>query len=132
LQVWHRIIASCYTYQAASPPSPEPLTRICFILGREEFAPGGKPYRFYHYVHLDSGGWFGFTKEGQEFTLRFSGMESVEVTIRGHHMLKLCDAIQSHRIAWLRVVDRDVGDGRDGFPVVTAIEIKELNQEVAH
>jgi hypothetical protein len=119
------------SYQAASPPSPEPLTRICFILGREEFAPGGKPYRFFQYVHLDSGGWFGFTPKGQAFSLRFAGIEPVEVMISGRHLLKLCDDIQAHRIAWLRVVDRDMGDERVGLPVVTGVEIKELSQVAA-
>jgi hypothetical protein len=110
-------------YRAAGPESSESLTRLACIMGKEGFQPGGKAYRFFQYVHLDSDTDFGFTKDGQIITLRFAGMNPVLVVIRGRNLLRICDAIHLHRIPWIRVADRDFADGQ--LEIITAIEIIE-------
>ena len=69
-------------------PNGESLTRLVCIMGRDGFQPGGKAYRFFQYVHLDSDTDFGFTKDGQAVTLRFAGMKPVAVIVRGRNLLR--------------------------------------------
>jgi hypothetical protein len=111
-------------YKAAAPPSNEGLTRLCCIMGKEGFQPGGKAYRFFQYVHLDSDTDLGFTKDGQAITLRFAGMNPVLVIIRGRNLLRICDYIHLHRMPWIRVADRDFAEGQK--EIITAIEIVEI------
>jgi hypothetical protein len=111
-------------YKAAAPPSNEGLTRLCCIMGKEGFQPGGKAYRFFQYVHLDSDTDLGFTKDGQAITLRFAGMNPVLVIVRGRNLLRICDTIHLHRMPWIRVADRDFAEGQK--EIITAIEIIEV------
>jgi hypothetical protein len=111
-------------YQAAGVPSNDSLTRLCCIMGKDGFQPGGKAYRFFQYVHLDSDTDFGFTKDGQAITLRFAGMNPVLVIVRGRNLLRICDAIHLHRMPWIRVADRDFAEGSK--EIITAIEIIEV------
>ncbi len=110
-------------YKAAGPESGESLTRLVCIMGRDGFQPGGKAYRFFQYVHLDSDTDFGFTKDGQAVTLRFAGMKPVAVIVRGRNLLRICDCIHLHRMPWIRVADRDFAEGSK--EIITAIEIVE-------
>jgi hypothetical protein len=110
--------------KAAGPESNESLTRLVCIMGKEGFQPGGKAYRFFQYVHLDSDTDFGFTKDGQVFTLRFAGMNPVMVVVHGRNLLRICDSIHLHRMPWIRVADRDFADGQK--EIITAIEIIEI------
>src|SRR5262245_41834614 len=81
-------------YVAASVPANKGLVRLCCILGRGEFKPGGKPYRFFQYVHLDSHADFGYEAHGQVMTMRFCGMEPVTIAVHGRNLLQLCDYLQ--------------------------------------
>jgi hypothetical protein len=116
-------------YKAAAVVSNGSVARLCCIMGKEEFKPGGCPYVFFQYVHLDSGGEFGFDKDGQVLRLRFSGMVPMTVTVRGRHLLQLCDYIQLHRIGWIRQADRDFTDDEavdangQPEPIISRIEI---------
>lgn len=116
-------------YKASSFQASRPLVRLCCIMGRKEFAAGGTPYRAFQYVHLDSDSGFGFEGSGQVMTLRFAGMLPATITIRGRNLLRIWDYIQLHRMAWIRVADRDFEDaeavdekGRP-LPFITGIEI---------
>jgi hypothetical protein len=110
-------------YKAAGMQSTGSLTRLCCIMGREGFQPGGKAYRFFQYVHLDSDTDFGFTKEGQVVTLRFAGLHPVVVIVRGRNLLRICDYIHLHRLPWIRVADRDFAEGSK--EIITSIDIAE-------
>ena len=116
-------------YKAFSMPDNGSLTRLCCIMGRDGFQPGGKAYRFFQYVHLDSDADLTFTRDGQVMTLRFAGMKPVEIVLRGRNLLRICDYIQLHRIAWIREADRDFVDDEAGGknqPIITAIQITEI------
>ena len=116
-------------YKAAALQSNKGLVRLCCILNRRAFKPGGKPWRFFQYVHLDSDADFGFDDHGQVMTLRFAGMSPVTIVVRGRNLLQTCDYIQSHRMAWIREADRDFGDDEavdhEGkpCPIITRIDI---------
>ena len=114
-------------YKAAGPESSESLTRLVCIMGKEGFQPGGKAYRFFQYVHLDSDTDFGLTKDGQVIRLRFVGLNPVLVIIRGRNLLRICDSIHLHRMPWIRVADRDFADGQK--EIITAIEIVECGRQ---
>jgi hypothetical protein len=114
-------------YKAAGIPSNESLTRLVCIMGKEGFQPGGKAYRFFQYVHLDSDTDFGFTADGQIITLRFAGMKPVMVVVRGRNLLRICDQIHQHRMPWIRVADRDFAEGSK--EIITAIEITDAVRE---
>jgi hypothetical protein len=114
-------------YKAAAMPSNDSLTRLCCIMGKEGFQPGGKAYRFFQYVHLDSDTDFGFTKDGQVITLRFAGMKTVLVIVHGRNLLRICDYIHLHRMPWIRVADRDFATGQN--EIITGIEIIEVEGE---
>jgi hypothetical protein len=93
-------------------------------MGREGFQPGGKAYRFFQYVHLDSDMVLTFSRDGQIITLRFAGMRPVQVVIRGRNLLQVCDAIHMHRTPWIRVADRDLAEG--SAEIITDIEILDV------
>jgi hypothetical protein len=115
-------------YKAMALASNKSLTRLCIVMGKEGFRAGAKAYRFYQYVHLDSDTDFGFTEDGQQFTLRFAGQEPKELVVRGRNLLKCCDYIHLHRMSWIRVADRDFRreDGTaDMEPVIRSIDIRE-------
>jgi hypothetical protein len=113
-------------YQAYAMPVKNALTRLCCVMGHEGFRPGGKAYRFFQYVHLDSDTDLSFTPQGQVLTLRFAGMKPVIVTIRGRNLVRLCDYIHLHRMPWIRVADRDFqatdGSG-DNEPIITGFQV---------
>lgn len=120
-------------YKAAGMPDNHALTRLCCIMGREGFQKGGKAYRYFQYVHLDSDTDLGFTEHGQVITLRFTGSaKMVEIKIFGRNLLRICDYIHLHRMPWIRVADRDprAADGvADNKPVITEIRIEEIGEE---
>jgi hypothetical protein len=125
--------ASGDPYKAAGTPDQHALTRLCCIMGREGFQKGGKAYRYFQYVHLDSDTDLGFTGQDQVITLRFAGSKLVEVKIFGRNLLAMCDAIHQHRLPWIRVGDRDFRspDGvPDHKPFITEIRIQEVGQPV--
>jgi hypothetical protein len=115
-------------YRAAGAPDPQPLTRLCCIMGRDGFQRGAQAYRYFQYVHLDSDTSLGFTDQGQVITLRFAGSKTVEVTIYGRNLLRICDGIHQHRIPWVRMADRDFrGGGEPGnAPIITGISVEEV------
>jgi hypothetical protein len=116
-------------YRAAAMPAPDTLTRLCCIMGQEGFQKGGKAYRYFQYVHLDSDTDLGFTGQGQVITLRFAGSKLVELRILGRNLLAICEYIHLHRMPWIRVADRDfrAADGEPGNkPVITEIRIEEV------
>jgi hypothetical protein len=110
-------------YKAAGAQSNESLTRLCCIMGREGFQPGGKAYRFFQYVHLDSDTDLGFSNDRQIVTLRFAGLHPVMVIIGGRNLLRICDSIHLHRMPWIRVADRDFAEGSK--EIITSIEVTE-------
>lgn len=121
-------------YKAAAVQSNDSLTRLCCVMGREGFQPGGKAYRFFQYVHLDSDTDLQYSKDGQIVTLRFAGSKPVVITMRGRNLLRVCDYIHLHRIAWVRVADRDftsADPGDHNRPIITAISIVEVEAENA-
>lgn len=116
-------------YKASSFQASRGLVRLCIVMGGREFKPGGKPYRAFQYVHMDSDSDFAFEVDGQVMTLRFSGLAPVTITVRGRNLLKIWDYIQLHRMAWIRQADRDFtsdeavdGNGRP-LPFIRSIEI---------
>jgi hypothetical protein len=119
-------------YKAAGTPEHQAMTRLCCIMGREGFEKGGKAYRYFQYVHLDSDTYLGFTEQGQVIALRFAGgSKMVEVKVYGRNLLAICDAIHQHRLPWIRVADRDFrpGDGvPDHKPFITEIRIEEIRR----
>jgi hypothetical protein len=119
---------SADAYKAAAFPSKRPLERLCLVMGKEGFRAGSKAYRFFQYVHLDSDLDFGFTEEGQQFTLRFAGQEPKEIVVRGRNLLRICDYIQLHRLAWIRICDRDFSSedsAPNHEPIITSIEVRD-------
>ncbi|WP_422929693.1 hypothetical protein [Singulisphaera sp. PoT] len=113
-------------YKAAGSPFKGSLTRLACVMGKEGFQTGGKAYRFFQYVHLDSDSEFGFSKDGQYFTLRFAGLAPVLITVRGRNLLRICDQIQLHKIPWIRLADRDffaADGGPNDQPVITEIRV---------
>jgi hypothetical protein len=121
---------SADSYKAAGTPANHSLTRLCCVMGREEFRKGGKAYRYFQYVHMESDTDLGFTEHGQVLTLRFaSASKLVEIKILGRNLLRICDDIHLHRMPWIRVADRDyrAPDGEaDNKPVITEIRIEEV------
>ena len=114
-------------YKAASMPSNRGLVRLACVMGRAGFQPGGKAYRVFQYMHLDSDAGFSFVKDGQEMVFRFVGLTPVEITVRGRNLLRIFDYIQLHRIAWIREADRDfVGDdaAARNMPIINSIAIE--------
>lgn len=120
-------------YTAAAVQSNKGLARLVCVMGRAGFQPGGKAYRAFQYMHLDSDASFGYTKDGQEMVFRFVGLTPLEVTVRGRNLLRIFDYIQLHRIAWIREADRDFEDGEAvdekgrPLPIITSIVINLLN-----
>ena len=118
------------SYKAAGTPAHDSLTRLCCVMGREEFQKGGKAYRYFQYVHLDSDKDLGFTEHGQVITLRFvGGAKLMEIKVYGRNLLQICDDIHLHRMPWIRAADRDYrsADGApDNKPVITEIRIEEV------
>jgi hypothetical protein len=118
-------------YKAAAVPANGELTRLWCIMGKDQFRAGGKPYRFFQYVHLDSDGEVGFDQHGQVLSFRFSGMTPVLITVRGRNLIQICDYISLHRLPWIRVADRDFlpGEAMDAggnpVPIITGITISE-------
>jgi hypothetical protein len=112
-------------YMAASMPANHGLTRLCCVMGREGFRPGGQAYRYFQYAQLDSDGDLGYTENGQRFKLRFACRVPKLIVVEGRNLLRICDYIQWHRMAWIRLADRDFG--QDGLsptePVITALSI---------
>ena len=129
-------------YQAVSRVTGHPETCLCIIMGDAGFKDGGKAYRFFQYVHLNSNTDFGFTRDRhgqtlQVMTLRFTDIEPVVVIIRGVNLLRACHNIHKHRIAWIRLLET----GR-AFPsgeldrgkkaeIITSIEILEGRDALA-
>lgn len=118
-------------YRAASRPSNKPLTRLVVCLGKDGFKPGGIAYHFFQYVHLDSNADFSFEKNGHVLRFSFAAMTPTRVIIRGRNLLKIMDYIQLHRMAWVRVADRDYApvdasdeDGRPR-PLIISISISD-------
>ncbi len=118
-------------YQAAAGPANNELTRLWCIMGSDQFKPGGKAYRCFQYVHLDSDGHIGFDQHGQVLTFRFTGMTPVLVLVRGRNLIQIGDYISLHRMPWIRVADRDFAPDeavdKDGkpLPIITGISISE-------
>ena len=116
-------------YKASSFAASRGLVRLCCVMGGKAFKAGGKPYRAFQYVHLDSDSDFGFEAHGQVMTLRFSGLMPVTIIVHGRHLLKIWDYIQLHRMAWIREADRDFTDAEaldahgKPLPFISRIEI---------
>jgi hypothetical protein len=113
------------SYYAASRPSNRALLRLWVVIMRE--FKSGEPYRFYQYVHLDSDCTIRFADNGQTLTLRFSGINPVEIKVHGRNLLQIADYISLHRIAVIREADRDFGQGNE--PIITKIDILPIVKE---
>jgi hypothetical protein len=116
-------------YKAVAQQDNGTLTRLACIMGKEGYQPGGRAYRFFQYVHLDSNTHLGFDANGHVMTLRFVGTEPATIIVRGRNLLRACDYIHLHRIAWIRASDpeRDFAflDEERGkkMEIITSIEI---------
>jgi hypothetical protein len=122
-------------YKAAAVQNNGGLARLACVMGRKGFQPGGKAYRVFQYMHLDSDADFSFTKDGQEMTFRFVGLTPVEITVRGRNLLRIFDYIQLHRIAWIREADRDFVAGDEtarNTPIITSIGIEDVTRKLKH
>ena len=65
----------------------------------------------------------------ERLPLRFAGSKTVEITVRDRNLLRICDYIHLHRMAWIRVADRDFADAGgvpDHQPIITGMMITEV------
>jgi hypothetical protein len=108
-------------YQAHARAANKPVYTLHFALGRDGL-------RSFQYVHLDSNSALGVEGGLHVITLRFGGIRTVAVTIRGRNLWLLYDYIHQHRMPWVRRADRDFPDGTGKRPIVTAIDFEEVKE----
>lgn len=104
-------------YQAHARPSNKPVQSIHCLLGKEGV-------RSFQYVHLDSDSQFRVTNGGQVIVVRFAGLKSVQVTIRGRNLWRLYDYLHQHRMPWVMRADRDFAADKE--PIITAIDFEDV------
>ncbi len=92
-------------YKAAAHPDHHALVRFVCIMGKDSYRPGGTPWRFFQYVHKDSNTGLSLGDQGHVMTLRFIGSAPTKIIVKGPNLLRICDYIHLHRIAWIRVCD---------------------------
>ena len=99
--------------------------RLTLINGKKGFEPGGRAYIALQYVHIGTGE-FGFTKDGQIFTFLYSELQPKLLTVEGRNLLRIFDNITTHRMPWIRVIDRDLRavDDVSQEPVITALKLE--------
>jgi hypothetical protein len=83
----------------------------------------------FQYVHLDSGSSFTVERTGQLISLRFSGLKTIAVAIRGRNLRNLYDYIHQHRMPWIAQLDGGRDFSADDDPVITSIDIAEVGDE---
>jgi hypothetical protein len=111
-------------YEPCARPSHTSLYTLHCILG-------GDGYRSFQYVGLDSNSSLTADGNGQVIRLKFCGSKTTAVTIRGRNLSRLYDYLHQHKIAWVMRLDRDRDFAAGNEPVITAIEIEEV-QEAGH
>jgi hypothetical protein len=104
-------------YQAHARPSNKSVQSIHLLLGKEGV-------RSFQYVHLDSDSQFRTGNNGQVIVVRFAGLKSVQVTIRGRNLWRLYDYLHQHRMPWIMRADRDFADDKE--PIITAIDFEDV------
>jgi hypothetical protein len=103
-------------YQAHALPSNKPLSAIHFV------SPKGD-VRSFQYVDLDSDSRF----MPECITLRFTGMDVLQVQIQGRNLWRLYDYIHQNRMRWVRESAHDLA--KDGQPLVTRVAISLVKDE---
>jgi len=106
-------------YQAHARGANKPVFTLHCILGKDGF-------RSFQNSHLDSDSHFVVEGKEQVISLRFCNFKVTAVTIRGRNLGKLYDYLHQHRMPWIQRVDAGRDFAEDGEPVITAIEIKEV------
>ena len=104
-------------YQAHARASNKPVQSVHCLLGKDGV-------RSFQYVHLDSDSQFRTTSSGQAIIVRFAGLKSVQVTIRGRNLWRLYDYLHQHRMPWIMRADRDFADDKE--PIITAIDFEDV------
>ena len=99
-------------YQPYARPSAKAVFALHVIF------PNGTVQSF-QYHHLDSAARY----LNESIELRFLGAKILQLALRGRNLWKLYDYIHQHRIAWLRVADRDLA--QDGETIITGIAVEE-------
>ena len=56
--------------------------------------------------------------------VRFAGLKSVQVTIRGRNLWRLYDYLHQHRMPWIMRADRDFADDKE--PIIIAIDFEDV------
>jgi hypothetical protein len=109
-------------YQAFARATTEPVYTLHCLLG-----PAG--VRSFQYVQLESDSSFTVEKRGQVISLRFSGVKTVAVIIRGRNLRKLYDLVHQHRIPWVMQLEagRDFAAGDEA--VITSIDFPEVGED---
>jgi hypothetical protein len=97
-------------------PHARPSAKAVFAL--HVIFPNGTVQSF-QYQHLDSASRY----LNESIELRFLGAKILQVTLRGRNLWKLYDYLHQHRMAWLRVADRDLA--QDGETIITGVAITE-------
>ncbi len=108
------------TYLAHGRGTHRPAFTLHCVLGKEGF-------RSFQYAHLDSDSRFEVAGNEQVIRLRFCNYKIAAVTIRGRNLGKLYDYLHQHRMPWIRRVDPGRDFASDGEPVISAIEIVEVD-----
>ena len=129
------LVARSGTYKASGRPANKPLPRFVVFFNKHGYGVGKKAAKQFQYVELDSDGdetdgcGFGYTENGQEFSIKLVGSKLWKLTIRGRNLWEIYDYLTLHRLPWLRVADRDFPDADDVAgkkPIILSVVIQEL------
>jgi len=104
------------SYIAYDRAANKPVFTLHCILGKDG-------YRSFQNSHLDSDSQFSIVGNEQVISLRFCNWKIMAVTIRGRNLGRLYDYLHQHRMPWIRRIDPGRDFQADGEPVITAIEI---------
>ena len=110
-------------YQAHARPAAKALTGIHFLMADQTIVN-------FQYAELSSRNAFVPWEEsvkGNLLTLRFAGLEAVEIRISGRNLKPLFDLVTQHRVAWVAQLPERQNFRDDSAAVVTAILIGKLN-----
>jgi hypothetical protein len=106
-----------------------PLPALVIYFNAAERRKYGKKKVQVQYEHLDSDdpASEGLAEDGQSFSFVVAGARKMmRVTVRGRQLEQGYDLIISHRMPWIRCVDRDFGQA-DG-QVITSVEMEAVQE----
>ena len=117
-------------YQAGGFADSE-VSRLVLVMARKDAPkPGWPVYFFLQYMYIGLGE-LAFTEKGQVFRFIFSDIQQPKlVTVSGHNLTHICDAIAQRRLEWIRQAGEDFRVPASGKePIITRIEIGDWRQD---